>query len=115
MAKFIALAVIAAGVAGTAEIAAGATFEASDEVGAKLVADGAAKVADVDPAPSTKPAAKAGGVKARVLVDCVYGKVDEVVSLSADDAKAGEKSGVLDAHKSAVAYAESLAANRPKN
>lgn len=44
-------------------------------------------------------------VKARVLVDGAYGKVNDVVDVPAAEAEA---SGELDAHPDAVAYAESL-------
>lgn len=44
-----------------------------------------------------------GAVKARVLVDGAYGKVDDVV-----DVPAGTQSPDLDTHPDAVAYAESL-------
>lgn len=44
-------------------------------------------------------------VKARVLVDGAYGKVNDVVEVPAAEAEA---SGELDAHPDAVAYAESL-------
>ena len=42
-------------------------------------------------------------VKARVLMDCPYGKADDVVEVSAEEAKANP---ALDAHPDAVAYAE---------
>lgn len=44
-------------------------------------------------------------VKARVLVDGAYGKVDDVVEVTAAEAKASDE---LDDHPDAVAYAESL-------
>ena len=43
-------------------------------------------------------------VKARVLVFCAYGKPDDVVEVTAEQAASSE----LDAHPDAVAYAESL-------
>lgn len=46
-----------------------------------------------------------GLVKARVLMDCVHGKVDDVVEVTQAEADA---SGALDAHPDAVAYAEGL-------
>lgn len=42
-------------------------------------------------------------VKARVLVDGIFGKVDEVIEVSAD-----VESPEIDKHPDAVAYAESL-------
>lgn len=53
------------------------------------------------------PAKRGRKVKARVLVDGVFGKVDDVVTVTADEAKA---SSDLDADPAAVAYAESLKA-----
>lgn len=49
-------------------------------------------------------------VKARVLVDGSYGKVDDVVEIAADQIDAAVKSGEVDPHPDAVAYAESLKA-----
>ena len=46
-------------------------------------------------------------VKARVLCDGAYGKVDDVVEVAADEAAASPD---LDPHPEAVAYAESLKA-----
>lgn len=51
--------------------------------------------------------AKAEPVKVRVLVDCEYGKVNEVVTI--DSALAKTLAGTVDADPEAVAYAESLA------
>lgn len=48
-----------------------------------------------------------GKVKARVLVDCVYGVCDDVVEV--DAALVAGLAGVLDADPAAVEYAESLA------
>jgi hypothetical protein len=48
-----------------------------------------------------------GKVKARVLVDCAYGRCDDVVEI--DAASVEGLSGVVDAEPAAVAYAESLA------
>lgn len=44
-------------------------------------------------------------VKARVLADGAFGKVDDVIEI---DAGLAEESSELDAHPDAVAYAESL-------
>lgn len=46
-------------------------------------------------------------VKARVLVNGVYGQANDVVVVPAHEA---EQSGELDAHEDAVAYVESLKA-----
>ena len=47
-------------------------------------------------------------VKARVLVDCVFGAPNAVVQLSAAEAKAAQADRLVDTDKAAVAYAESL-------
>jgi hypothetical protein len=49
-------------------------------------------------------------VEARVLVSCAFGKPDEVVTLDADTAQAGQDAGQLDTNADAVAYAKALAA-----
>ena len=49
--------------------------------------------------------AAAGAIKARVLVDGAYGKVNDVVEVTTAEAEASSE---LDAHPDAVAYAESL-------
>jgi hypothetical protein len=55
-----------------------------------------------------KDAQPDGKTKARVLVDCRFGKVDDVVELTAEEL--AEASGQVDPHPDAVAYAESLTA-----
>jgi hypothetical protein len=47
-----------------------------------------------------------GQVKARVLVQCLYGKPDDVIQI--DSALVESLAGVIDASPDAVAYAESL-------
>ena len=49
-------------------------------------------------------------VKARVLIDCAYGRCDAVVELTEEDAAIGAAAGCIDCHPEAVAYAESLIA-----
>lgn len=50
--------------------------------------------------------AKGGGtVKARVLIDCEYGRCNDVVEVPV-----GTESAALDMHPDAVAYAETLRA-----
>lgn len=51
--------------------------------------------------------AEAKKVKARVLIDCVHGKCNDVVEIEAAQVKALE--GVVDTDPAAVAYAESTA------
>jgi len=53
------------------------------------------------------PDTKAATVKARVLVDGLYGKVDDVVEVTQAEADASSE---LDSDADAVAYAESLKA-----
>jgi hypothetical protein len=52
--------------------------------------------------------AKDKTAKARVLVDSIYGKCDEVVTLDAAAIAEGVKAGALDDNAQAVAYAESI-------
>ena len=47
-------------------------------------------------------------VKARVLMDGAYGRVDDVIEISAAEVQQAEASGQVDTHPDAVAYAESL-------
>ena len=76
-----------------------------DDLADQLVAEGKAQAADVAPA---APAASGKRlVKARVLVDGIYGSVNAVVTVTAAAAKASSE---LDADPAAVDYAESLAA-----
>lgn len=51
-------------------------------------------------------AEKTEKVKARVLMDCPFGKVDDVVEVA--EAEAKSHAAYLDANPEAVAYAESL-------
>lgn len=55
--------------------------------------------------PAEKPAEK---TKARVLLDCAYGKVDQVIEIEAADLAVAQASGQVDTDPAAVAYAESL-------
>jgi hypothetical protein len=54
--------------------------------------------------------AKAKHAKARVLLDCAYGKCNDVVELDAAQVAEGVASGALDDNAAAVAIAESLKA-----
>jgi hypothetical protein len=45
---------------------------------------------------------KTDTVDAFVLVDCVFGKAGEVVTLSANDAAVGKEAGMLDLHPDAI-------------
>jgi|GEM_PF-2742456 hypothetical protein len=53
-------------------------------------------------------------IKARVLADCEHGKPNDLVELEEVEVKAGEKAGVLDSDKAAVAYSAKLPQNQPK-
>lgn len=46
--------------------------------------------------------------KARVLLDCAYGKCNDVITADAGEIDAGEKAGQLDSSKAAVEYAEQI-------
>lgn len=45
-------------------------------------------------------------VKARVLLDCAYGKCNTVVELATDVAKQAEKDGMVDTNANAIAAAQ---------
>lgn len=57
-----------------------------------------------------KSEAQDAAIKARVLLSCGWGEINEVVATSAEEAAAGKEAGELDPDPAAVAYAESLAA-----
>lgn len=61
--------------------------------------------------PAATAAASTPKVKARVLVDGVFGKADDVVEVTEEEAQA---SGQLDANPAAVQYAESLVKPEPE-
>lgn len=107
MSKYIALAVIAAGVlaADSVEVPIGATFEAPDDLGAQLIAAGKAKPAEAAP--------KERAVKVRVLTDCEHGRANDVATLPAAAARDAVKAGLVDDDKAAVAYALGLPQNKP--
>ncbi len=74
---------------------------AQDAAEAKAAADAAAAEAK-----------KGRPTKARLLQDCEHGKANDLVTLPEGEAKALQAAGVLDTHKTAVAYAESLEQNQ---
>lgn len=113
MTKLIALAALAAGAFAevTADIAEGAAFEVSPEAAEPLLTQGLAKLEDA-PLASASPPTKTKAVKVRVLVDSAIGRANDVVSLSAADAKAAEANGLADSSKEAVAYALTLDQNQ---
>lgn len=49
-------------------------------------------------------------VKARVLVDGTFGRINQVIEILADQVEQAEQSGQVDTNPDAVAYAESLKA-----
>ena len=63
-----------------------------------------------DKADGKKPKKQAdgGGTRCRVLVDCAWGKPDDVVTLSGADFDAAIGVGAVDPHPDAVAYADKL-------
>lgn len=100
-----------------AEGTAAADSPKTDDLVTGELADGAvAPVAGDTPVIDPQALASAGAatvtaitsadtVKARVLVDGVYGKVNDVVDVTTAEAEASSE---LDTHPDAVAYAESL-------
>lgn len=60
-----------------------------------------------------KSSAKADSqaIECRVLQACAWGTPDDIVSISPEDAHAGQEGGLLDPHPDAVAYAKSLTHN----
>ena len=48
------------------------------------------------------------GTKVRVLVECIYGKANDIAELTEAEIKSAKESGIVDDHPDAVAYAESL-------
>lgn len=75
----------------------------------KDTAPAAGENAAPPPAAEPKAAKPAKKVKVRVLVDCSLGKCNDVVELDAD--AVASHGGEVDAHPSAVAYAEKLHAD----
>lgn len=110
--KLIALAAIVAALVPSigADIAENAPFEVTPDEAEPLLTQGLAKLAD--PAPSQAKAAPAKTVKVRVLTECVHGRANDVVTLSAADAKLAEDQGFVDSTKAAVAYAAALPQNQ---
>lgn len=106
----IALAAIVAGAiaADSAEVAAGATFEAPDDVADKLIAAGQAKPAD-----EAKPAKAGKKTRVRLLVDSAYGNCNDVVEVDAGDVKKLEADGLASGAKGEVDYALTLPQNKP--
>lgn len=60
----------------------------------------------------TKSAEATGKVAARLLVDCQYGRINQVVELEQAEIDAAVAVGLADPHPEAVAYAMSLPENR---
>jgi len=87
------------------EIAAAQAAAAEAAARAQAEADAAA-------AQATAEAKKGRPTKARLLQDCDLGRANDLVTLPEGEAKALEAAGVLDTHKTAVAYAASLEQNQ---
>ena len=117
MTKLIALAAILAasaeGIAAglTADLPEGAAFEFPPDQAEPLLTAGLAKLADA-PLAGAAPPVKSKTVRVRVLMDCVHGPADAVVTLDAEVAKAAVELGQVDANKAAVAYALTLPQNQ---
>ena len=94
------------------DIAEGAEFEVAQADADALIADGKAKVAEASLTPPSTPPTKAKPLKVRLLVDCEFGKANDVVTLAAAEAKEAEKQGLADSNKDAVAYALTLPQNQ---
>lgn len=110
--SLIALAVIAAGVitADSAELAAGAKFEAADDVADKLIAAGTAKLDEG----SSVPAKTVKTAKVRLLIDSALGNCNDVVDVDAATVKQLEKDGLASGAKGEVDYALTLEQNKPQ-
>lgn len=109
MTRLIALMLIAAGTVAaiTADIQPGQAFELVPDLAEPLLTQKLAKLADAPLAPPSK----ARAVQVRLLVDSSHGKINDVVSLPAIEAKQLEAGGLADSNKAAVAYALTLAQN----
>lgn len=113
MKTLIALAAIAAATisAEQAEIPAGQTIaDVPDDIAAQLVAAGQAKLAEDAGGASNAKARSVKPVRARVLVDCALGRINDVIEVPSDAVKAHESAGLIDTEKAAVAYALTLRA-----
>lgn len=87
----------------------------SEEQAAAAAAESAASEtsgAETEAPPAEAPASKSRKVKVRLLRDCRHGQCNDVVELSAADAKSAEAEGAADSDKAAVAYAASLPQNQ---
>lgn len=73
----------------------------------EIAAQAAADEQAAAPAPE---APKSKTTPARVLTDCVHGKANDVVNLTAAELKQAEAAGQVDSDKAAVKYANSLKA-----
>lgn len=88
------------------------TYE--EQASAQAAADTQAAAEAQAAADAAAPAKRSSKqVKARLLQDCEHGKANDLVTLPEAEAKTLEAAGVLDTHKSAVAYAASLEQNQP--
>lgn len=83
-----------------------------EEIAAQQAADEAAatEAAAAAAAAAAAEAPKSKTTPARVLTDCVHGKANDVVNLTAAELKQAEAAGQVDSDKAAVKYANSLKA-----
>ena len=90
----------------TAEEIAAAQAAAAEAAAQAQAAADAAAAQEAAKSKSGRP------TKARLLQDCEHGKANDLVTLPEAEAKSLQEAGVLDTHKSAVAYAASLEQNQ---
>ncbi len=70
------------------------------------VLDGQDPSGDKDQSAAQQPSAPEGKkMKVRVLLDCTHGQCNDVVELTAAQAKRAEEDGLVDSNPKAVAYA----------
>ncbi len=116
MKQLIALVAIAAATYGPDQpaIAKGDVIDVplSDELQAKLIADGVVELAD-SPAEPKAPAKAAKRIKVRLLVDSALGNCNDVVEVDVGEVKKLEIENLADGGKEAVAYAMTLEQNKP--
>lgn len=103
-----------------AGVAVGDQFEVESTTAEALLTHGLAKLAEdsiagtgsAPPQPAKAPSS-AKPVRMRVLVDCVHGKANDLVTVAKADAEAAEEAGQGDTSKAAIAYAATLTQNQP--
>lgn len=107
--KLIALVAIAPGTVAAlaADVPEGAVFEVPSDQAEKLLTDKLAKLAE-EPLANQAPTPKVKTTRVRVLVDCQYGKANDVADIPTAELKQAKADGSVDDDRAAVAYALSL-------